>query len=473
MKMGSIVTISVRNLIAIFALVSVLSAATIEDVVALGRKALQNGGTATAWKIAQTLLLEMADSALSHEFAGEVLFRRGEFSSAEDEFKRALKLQPEFGRAWWGLARISECSSMHETADRYFRRAHDQDPADLSIFRDWALHLTGPQHIEALEKYLTKLDPSHDQDEIEGTQQHLDLDRAIKGRTATVLASPFQSTQMPLLDLTNAGTKTRTFGLAVKVKGENLRLMLDTGATGILIQQRAAERSDVEKIASASFAGIGDNVRRAKGYRGIAKQVVIGSVEFRDVVVGVSEKDIFGYADGLIGTDVFSQFLVEVDFPARMLRLTPLPEYHPNSPLRDRPAPPAGFTPVFRFGHMLLIPARVNESPERLFLIDSGAARTMVSYDLASEMGHVKRDDALRMGGMNGTVADAYETGTVLLQFAGFRQKNLGMTAFDMREQSRHLGTELSGFLGLPLLNLFSLTIDYRAGFVKFDFPNR
>jgi predicted aspartyl protease len=265
----------------------------------------------------------------------------------------------------------------------------------------------------------------------------------------------------------------RAFGLEVAVNGERLRLLLDTGASGILIQQRAAERSGMDKLADASFGGIGDNVHRGGGYSGMAARVTIEGVEFRDAIVNVSDKDIVGYADGLIGTDVFSRFLVEVDFPARKLRLTPLPGYDPAAPPRDRTTPSGGFTPVFRFGHMLLIPTRVNDAPERLFVIDSGAARTMVSYDLAAELGHLKRDESMRLSGASGQVADIYATGTVLLQFAGFRQKNLGMTAFDTREQSRRLGVELSGFLGLPLLNLFRLAIDYRDGFVKFDFPAR
>jgi hypothetical protein len=43
------------------------------------------------------------------------------------------------------------------------------------------------------------------------------------------------------------------------------------------------------------------------------------------------------------------------------------------------------------------------------------------------------------------------------------------MTAFDTWELSHKLGTEISGFLGLPVLDLFTLTIDYRDGLVKFE----
>src|SRR5580692_10182700 len=97
--------------IGLLLIASTLSAATFEEAVALGRKALQNNGVATAWKVAQALLLERPDSAVTHEFAGEVLFRRGDFPEAEDQFKRAVKLNPNFARAWWGLGRIAECSS--------------------------------------------------------------------------------------------------------------------------------------------------------------------------------------------------------------------------------------------------------------------------------------------------------------------------------------------------------------------------
>ena len=43
------------------------------------------------------------------------------------------------------------------------------------------------------------------------------------------------------------------------------------------------------------------------------------------------------------------------------------------------------------------------------------------------------------------------------------------MTAFDTWELSHRVGTEISGFLGLPVLDLFTLTIDYIDGLVKFE----
>ena len=62
----------------------------------------------------------------------------------------------------------------------------------------------------------------------------------------------------------------------------------------------------------------------------------------------------------------------------------------------------------------------------------------------------------------------------LVLQFAGYNQRNRDMLAIDLDQVSRSAGTEVSGIIGFPLLTIFSsLTIDYRDGLVKFDYqPN-
>jgi hypothetical protein len=123
---------------------------------------------------------------------------------------------------------------------------------------------------------------------------------------------------------------------------------------------------------------------------------------------------------------------------------------------------------VFRFGHILLVPVRVG-SREGLFVLDTGSASTMISYDLAAEVSKLAHDDKTGLRGLSGKVGDVYQTGNVVLEFAGFAQKNLAMTAIDTWQLSHRLGTEISGFLGLPVLDLLTLTIDYRDGLVKFE----
>ena len=452
--------------------VSALRAASLEDTLALAHKALMNEGVATAWKLSQKALADAPASAAAHELSGEVLFRRGEFASAETEFNQALKLDPNFASAWWGLARIAECSSMRKTAAKDLERAYSIDPNDPRIFRDWAMRLTGQPHIDALEKYLAMFDPGRDEKQLEDLRQHIQLDKAIRGRTLMALASPYRKTAIPLVNLLNPATRALYYGVELSLGGIKLRLVLDTGASGILIPHWAAARAGIAQLVGAAFNGFGDNSKLSAGYRGIVDRIRIGDVEFRDALINVSNQDSVGTADGLIGTNVFSEFLVTLDFAAKELRLDPLPGYRPgDEELHDRAALPGlqRFARVYRFGHLFLVPTRVSESREVLFVIDTGADRTLLSYDMAAEVSQVSRDDHTRLQGINGQVADLYHTGNLSLQFAGFRQKNQGVTAVDLWPQSRNLGTEVSGFLGLPVLSLFTLTIDYRDGLVNFD----
>jgi len=460
-------TCAARTLpILLFAALS--AAAQTYDPLAAGRKALSNDGVATAWRLAQQTLGEHPDLPSAHEFAGEVLFRRGEFAQAEAEFQSAAKLDPKYALAWWGLARVSECESLNMTAREYFQRAYQLDPKEPRILRDWAIQQSGQRLTGALEKNPSLLtDPSDPQD----YEQRLQLAKAIQGPPLDVLASAYTSTAIPLATFMNNSTRMRSYGLDVSLNGAVFRLLLDTGASGIVLPKRAAERAGITRLAPATLRGFGDSSRPSAGYRGIAQRVRIGDVEYRDALVSVADQQSIGIADGLIGTNVFGLFLITLDFAGRALRLDPLPGYQPgDNRIEDRVIPPGleHAARIFRFGHLLLLPARVNGSRESLFVLDTGADRTLISYDLAAEVSRLAPEARLRMSGINGRVVDLYQTGEVTLQFAGFEQKSMGMFSIDTWEQSRRVGTEISGFLALPVLDLFTLTIDYRDGLVNF-----
>jgi predicted aspartyl protease len=440
----------------------------VDDTLATGRKALANDGVATAWRLAQKALGEAPESAAAHEFAGEVRFRRGEFSDADAEFKAAVEWDPRFALAWWGLGRVAECASMSRTAGEDFHRAFELNPQDPRIQAAWITRLPMQQRMDAVKRYMaTVTDPR----ELEELRQRAELARALNGREVMSLASPYKAAEVPLQAFVSTATHMRTYGLEVMVNGKPVRLVLDTGAAGIVLSRAAAERVGLARVADTTVRGIGDNARLTGGYRAIAERFGIGSVEFRDAVISVAEQTPTGIEDGLIGSNVLGEFLITLDFAGGKLHLDPLPDFHPGEEFQDRAVSPAmeSATRVFRFGHLLLVPARVGTANNRLFVLDTGAASTLISYALAAEVSNINRDDKTALRGLNGRVSDVYQTGNLVLEFAGFEQKNLGMTAFDTWDLSHRLGTEISGFLGLPVLDLFALTIDYRDGLVKFD----
>jgi predicted aspartyl protease/Tfp pilus assembly protein PilF len=453
-----------------------LCAGPLEDTLATGRKALANDGVATAWRLAQKALTDAPESAAAHEFAGEVRFRRGEFAEADAEFKSAVEWNPRDALAWFGLGRVAECASMNKTAVEDFHRAYELNPNDQRILAAWISRLSGQERIDALNRYAAAMraagaNGGGDPKELDALRQRDELAKALKGREAMALVSPYKTTEVPLQAFVSTATHMRTFGLDVLVNGKPARLVLDTGASGIVLSRPAAERVGLVRVTDATVTGIGDNSKMSGGYRAIAERFRIGDVEYSDAVINVADQSFVGIEDGLIGSNVLAEFLITLDFAAGKLRLEPLPGYRPGQEFPDRIVIPQmeSATRVFRFGHLLLVPVRVGSATNRLFVLDTGAASTLISYELAATVSKVNRDDKTGLRGLNGKVGDVYQTGNLVMEFAGFEQKNLGMTAFDTWELSHRLGTEISGFLGLPVLDLFTLTIDYRDGLVKFE----
>jgi predicted aspartyl protease len=356
---------------------------------------------------------------------------------------------------------------MNKTALEDFRRAYELNPKDPRILAAWIPRLHGQELAAAFETYAAT---AGDTTESKEFRQRMELAKALQGRQVMVLASPYHAAVIPLRGFENATTHVRTYGLEVLVNGSPVKLVLDTGASGIVMSRPAAERAGLARLADATVRGIGDDAKGTAGYRALAEHFRIGDVEYRDALISVAEQNMVGIEDGLIGSNVFSEFLITLDFGGGRLRLDPLPGYRPGGEPEDRVEIPEmrDAARVFRFGHILLAPVRVS-SREGLFVLDTGAASSMMSYDLAAEVSKLAHDDKNVLRGLSGKVGDVYQTGNVVLEFAGFAQRNLAMTAIDTWELSHRLGTEISGFLGLPVLDLFTLTIDYRDGLVKFE----
>ena len=67
-------------------------------------------------------------------------------------------------------------------------------------------------------------------------------------------------------------------------------------------------------------------------------------------------------------------------------------------------------------------------------------------------------------------MAKVYDTGKTALHFARVQQYAEKSTALNLEAMSNGIGTEVSGVLGVLNLRTLDLTIDYRDGFVSFDF---
>jgi hypothetical protein len=265
--------------------------------------------------------------------------------------------------------------------------------------------------------------------------------------------------------------------LAIKINGAKADLRFDTGAAGIVISSRVAERAGVKRLAEADIAGIG-NGPAVKGWIGYAPVIQIADLTLENCIVQVPEKGSADDSGGLIGSDVFRRFLVKINYTGQSVDLDPLPgPAWDGHSLTNRYEGPelAGFSQMLIVHHDLLIPTSISESTKAeqtqgLFLLDTGAQLNTISTNLAPSITKV-HGSADQVRGISGRVKNVYEADKIILQFATFRQLNLGLTSIDLTDISRGAGLEVSGIMGLPLIGMFaSVTLDYRDGCVKFDY---
>lgn len=448
---------------------------------------------------------DVPDSVAAHVALGEVLFRQAKMGEAERELLRGVNTSKQDPQAFLGLVRLYDAYSMHASARRMLNKAHDLAPDDPDVQRVWIRTRPRTEQIKWLEEQLNAAS-KEDEDTRSSRKERLEFLKARESepRTCKLVETP-KEVEARLEPLLLDPRHFYGFGLTAKINGQSSKLHLDTGASGIFINKRLAQKAGIKPLISTSYYGIGDKGEQ-RGYIGYADSIKVGGLEFQNCLVEVSETRSILSDDGLIGADVFSRYLVTIDFFWQKLRLQELPqrpgatetatsvlpedddeaeagtgetqkkEAQPVAATgpQDRYIAPemANYTKIVRFGHDLLIPVAVGNTPAKLFLIDTGAMGNSISPEAAREVTKVRGDDFTTIKGVSGTVKKVYSADTAVLTFSHFRQENQEMTSIDLSHISRNTGTEVSGILGMTTLRRFIIKIDYRDGLVDFVYEN-
>jgi predicted aspartyl protease len=455
--------------------------------------------------------LALSDAARIHVAHAEVLFRQGKIEDAEREWVNVINSGHQEARAYLGLARVRRARAIYKSALDFIQKAHELDPYDPDIEERWVATLPRPERIKYLEGELTG-ENNWDAERRADTASYLDnLKERAKGKYSPChLVSTVTNTETPLVRLLQDPTHLRGYGLIVQLNGRKGSLLLDTGASGIVVRRSIAEKAGISKLSTTKIGGIGDKGSK-DAYIGIADSIKIGALEFRNCPIEVMESRTVADEDGLIGADVFEDFLVDINFPDEKLKLSELPR-RPGSPeenlsLKDEeedpgegpdPSPDSNagasnggprssgsqdryiapemqsYTRVFRFGHDLLIPTKIGDVPSKLFVLDTGAFNNTISPAAAREVTKIWADPDTAVSGISGSVKRVYSADKAVFQFGHLRQENQEIVTFDTSSLSNASGTEISGFLGFAMLRVLDIKIDYRDALVDFSFdPKR
>jgi len=434
----------------------------------------------------------------------EVEYRQGKIAEAAATADQASRIDPCNPRLYLIRARILRLNSMYASARRAIGIAHSLDPSDMDIRMTWLGALPLTQRIDEQKKFLAAangLDP----EELTRYQRGLaTLERRASNPADKTchLVSTASSADLPLIPVMSEGNSRHieSWGLHVLFNNNDARLAVDTGASGLLIGRAIAERTGLKPAGQVQIGGLGDQGAQG-GYTAQVDSIRVGSLEFRDCTVEVSDRKDILSMDGLIGTDVFSSYLVTLDYPLRKFLLSQLPSRPTdssgtttlNTDARDQSAASTGggtgqstqpqdryivpemkdYSPFFRSGHYIVLPTVLNRKTQRLFLVDTGAYSSSISPDVARVVTKVHGGNSGSVKGLSGDVAKVSFSEAVLFQFAGIQQQNNDLVSFDTSGLSKGAGFEISGLLGSTVLRQLTISIDYRDGLIKFDYdPN-
>lgn len=441
---------------------------------------------------------------------GELLFRQGEIPEAGKLFEEIIATPPDplhpntppNARAYLGTARVAGASAMYAREHILLARAHALDPSDPDIHKLWMDTLSPEDRIKPLEEYLT-----HPNNDDEATR------RRLRERLTFLKASRLAKEAFcrPVSDVTTVKTNLvpitlgsgawQGSGVNFQINGKPARLLLDTGASGILISSQLAGVAGLKPVSDVAMGGVGDKPDTT-AHIAYADSVWVGQMQFQNCPLYIVDRMPRG-VDGIIGTDVFSNFLIELDFPTSILQLSQLPPRPgetpskaalstgqddgaeseakasdsgvpsgPSSRYQDRYIAPEmhSYVQAFRLGHFLLIPTTIDEHAQKLFVLDTGSFDNTISTAAAQEITKIHRAPRIDVKGMNGSVKKVYVADRVMLDFGHLRQTVPNMVAIDMTATSRQAGTEVSGTLGMVMLRLLRVRLDYRDALADFQY---
>ncbi|MFC6644822.1 aspartyl protease family protein [Granulicella cerasi] len=472
-------------------------ASNIEDHLGLVRAYIGEDMVPEARAASDAMLKKFPDNSLSLVAQSEMYYRAGNADEAQRIANKAVMQNPCDARAHAALANVAELRAFYATAAHQLDLAARLSPHDELIHRDWMFYQPRKKRLEELEKYLTG--PNSLAEDEKASFNNIAEHLKARHVNECHITSTSETAKAAMAPMFGDSRHPIAYGLDVSLNGKRRRMQIDTGASGILLTKEAAHSLGLKPEIQRTVEGVGDE-GSADSYLTHVKTIRIGDVQFEDCMVEVyDDKKSHMSIDGLIGMDVFQNWLVTLDYPNATLRLAPLPKrpneanqdtkletanpeasedtYHPQDAYVNAPEL-KGFIPVARIGHDILLPSTWVDKKNKLsdrdhyLIMDTGASATNISPAMAKEIGKLHGSD-VEFTGLSGKVKKVWESDYSAMRVANLILPGAEYFVLDNKSLSHNIGFETDGLFGLPTLQRLTITIDYRDNMVKLNYdPN-
>jgi len=407
---------------------------------------------------AEDLLNNQPRTAQNVAFRGEIEFRRGHFDQADSLYREAVKMEAKTARGHFGLGKLAMARVKTKEGIQELTRAVELDPS-VPLYH---LHLSDAVGIDKryaeqrkqLEEYL-RLRPD-DPDRVAEANAGLEMLKAFGTEEIGAVDAP--ATPSPI----RFRKSLNLIFASIKVNGKGpYDFAIDTGATQTVVSEKLAKEAGLQLVTSTIVYGIGGAGKvETNLYK--MKELVAGDVTVKNAPVGTFNDPLISQvADGILGTSVFSDFVVTVDYPAGQLILN-----------RKRPNPPAGaeVLPVWFFSNLLLLPLDVNGKRGN-FIVDTGAVTTVLSHGMAAELGINEKTPGAKVNmgiaGVGGFEGVVLKIANVTFKTSKNTEVFPQVVAIDLKQISKTIGTEVAGIIGYDFFSDYRLTLDYNGGTVQ------
>jgi len=406
------------------------------------------------------------DSARAAASLGEALFRAGLFEEVDGLLTPVAEEADAPLRSLVILGRLRGAQGRYEDAAALLERAVAAAPEDRSVLF-WAAEFAPgrAETIELLERYLL-LAEGENPDRVEAARGTLRMLRELGDRQVWVVENRPARLEVPLERL--RALDGRTLGFVVKVglgdAGKPVRLLLDTGSAGLFLVERIAKKRGFEPLTRETIFGGGGDQRHVSP-RGLFSRFDLEGLRFTNALATTTEQEFErrGRFHGVLGLSVFDGYLVTLDLKRGRLVL-------------DEEASGEDGAPYWTISGQLLVRASANEEYAGLFLFDTGATTTLLSAAFASGIEGVRFQEPARVLGFGGAREGARYVRGVRVGFLGLGGGPGPLPTVDLSRRSRLTGVEISGYLGLDLLEGSRIVVDTgarRLGFAATDQPGR
>ncbi len=428
---------------------------------ALVRILLRENRVAEAAAQADKGLAAAPNSAVALTALAAVQLHQGQPGRALETLKTAEAADPCYAPVHLVRAQVLRIDSMYASERAEIQSAYTIDPNDPDIRRAWSSTVSPAEEVESVDKSLStsKDIDAESRKRAEDTVRSLMPLLSENNQTCQVLPAVVPATFT--LEPSHQDAKhIDGYRLEVGFSKKNGSLQIDTAASGLFISKALADENGFQPA-------LGDPPGTVR-----VDEVHIGPLEFRDCIVGVSDTQFPDHADGAIGTDMFSQWLITLDHPAAKLVLAPLPPQKGIVP-GDRVASPElqGFTPVYHRRQYLLVPVTLDKTTPRLFILDSGIRYSTMTSEAAHSVSKMKVNFTNAVQTVSGAKLQVYRD-SFNLQFANLDLTNQNhIIELDPASIEHNTGIEVAGMIGFDILHSLVLHLDYRDGLVRFDSP--